>query len=40
VMDLRGMGWEGVDRINMAQDRGLRRPLVNTGSIKGGEFLD
>jgi hypothetical protein len=29
-MDLRGIGWRGRDRINLAQDRDQRRALVNT----------
>jgi hypothetical protein len=29
-MDLRERGWDGVDRIDMAQDRGQWRALVNT----------
>jgi hypothetical protein len=29
VMDLREMGWEVVDRINMAQDREEWRALMN-----------
>jgi len=29
-MDLREVGWEGVDWIHMAQDRDLLRGLVNT----------
>jgi hypothetical protein len=29
-MDLRGIGWDGVDCIDMAQDRDQRRALVNT----------
>jgi hypothetical protein len=29
-MDLREIGWDGVDWIDMAQDRDKRRALVNT----------
>jgi hypothetical protein len=29
-MDLRKIGWEGVDRIDMAQDMDQWRALVNT----------
>jgi hypothetical protein len=29
-MDLREIGWDGVDWIDMAQDRDQWRPLVNT----------
>jgi hypothetical protein len=29
-MDLRGRGWEGVDWMNLAQDRDQWRALVNT----------
>jgi hypothetical protein len=29
-MDLREIGWEGVDWIHLAQDRDQRRVLVNT----------
>jgi hypothetical protein len=28
-MDLREIGWDGVDWIDVAQDRDQRRPLVN-----------
>jgi hypothetical protein len=38
-MDLREVGWEGVDSILLARDRERWWDLVNTGSIKGGEFL-
>jgi hypothetical protein len=31
-MDLREIGWEGVDWIDMAQDRDQWRALVNTDS--------
>jgi len=39
-MDLRGMRWEYVGWIHLAQDRDKRRALVYTGSVKGSEFLD
>jgi hypothetical protein len=43
-MDLRGMGWEGVDWMHLVQDRDQWWTLVNTvnlqGSTKGREFLD
>jgi hypothetical protein len=29
-MDLREIGWDGMDRINLAQDRDQWRALVNT----------
>jgi hypothetical protein len=29
-MDLREIGWDGVDWIELAQDRDERSPLVNT----------
>jgi hypothetical protein len=29
-MDLREIGWDGMDWIDLAQDRGQRRVLVNT----------
>jgi hypothetical protein len=29
-MDLRKIGWDGIDWIDMAQDRDKRRVLVNT----------
>jgi hypothetical protein len=29
-MDLREIGWEGVNRINMTQDRHQRKALMNT----------
>ena len=39
------MGWEGLDWIDLAQDRDRRRALVNAGmnlrgSIKCGGFLE
>jgi len=41
-MDLREMGWEGVDRIHLAQDRDRWRALVNAvmNLPVPGEFLD
>jgi hypothetical protein len=43
-MDLREIGWEGVNSIHLAQDRDRWRALANineaSGSKKGGEFLD
>jgi len=33
-------GSASVDWMHLAQDRDQCRDLVNTGSIKGGEFLD
>jgi len=41
-MDLKEIGWEGVDCMRLAQDRDQWRILVNTviNSIKGGEFCD
>jgi hypothetical protein len=43
-MDLREIGWECVDWIQLAQDRDQCHALVNvvmkTGSIKVREFLD
>jgi hypothetical protein len=37
-MDLREIGWEGVDWLHLAQDRDQWRAVVSF--IKGGEFLD
>jgi hypothetical protein len=34
-MDLREVGWEGVDWMHVAQGRDQWRSVVNTGSIKG-----
>jgi hypothetical protein len=44
-MDLREVGWEGVDWIHLPQDRDQWQAFVNTvneaiSSIKGGEFID
>jgi hypothetical protein len=44
-MDLREIGWDGEDWIDMAQDRDQWRALVNTvlnlqGSIKCWELLE
>jgi hypothetical protein len=44
-MDLREIGWDGMDSIDMAQDRDQWRALVNTvinlrGSIKCWEVLE
>jgi hypothetical protein len=42
-MDVREIGWEGVDWMHLAQDRDQWRDVVNTeasGSIKGGESFD
>jgi hypothetical protein len=45
-IDLREIGWGGVDCIHLAQDPDQWWALVNkvmnelSGSIKGGEFLD
>jgi hypothetical protein len=44
-MDLREIGWDGVDWMDMAQDRDQWRALVNTvlnlrGSIKCWEVLE
>jgi hypothetical protein len=38
IMDLRKIGWEGVDWLHLAQDRD--RWWEPSGSIKGGELLD
>jgi hypothetical protein len=29
-MDLRGIGWDGIDRMDLAQDRNQWKALVNT----------
>jgi hypothetical protein len=44
-MDLREVGWDGRDWIDLAQDRDQRRALLNTvmnllGSIKFWAFLE
>jgi hypothetical protein len=41
-MELRELGWESTDWIDLAQDMNRWRVLVNkpSGSIKCGEFLD
>jgi len=44
-IDLREIGWEGVDWMHMAQDRDQWRTIVNTVMklgvlLKGGEFPD
>jgi hypothetical protein len=43
-MDLKEIGLEGVDWINLAQDRDRWLAVVNTnepsGFLKGGKFLD
>jgi hypothetical protein len=39
-MDLREIGWDGMDWINLALDREQWRALVNTGSIKCWEVLE
>jgi hypothetical protein len=44
-MDLREIGWNGMDWIDLVQDRDQWRALVNTvmnlqGSIKRWEFLE
>jgi hypothetical protein len=36
----REIGWEGVDWINLAQEKGPVAGCCEQGSIKGGEFLD
>jgi hypothetical protein len=43
-MDLREIGWDGMDRIALAQDRNLWRALVNTVMnfrvpLNAGKFL-
>jgi hypothetical protein len=43
-MDLREIGWDGMDWIDLAQDRDQWRSLVNTnepsGSLKCWEILE
>jgi hypothetical protein len=41
-MDLREIGWSGMDWIDLAQDRGQWRDLGNepSGSVKCWEFLE
>jgi hypothetical protein len=44
TMDLREIGWDGMDWIDLAQDREQRRALVNTAmnfriSYNAGKFL-
>jgi hypothetical protein len=39
-MDLREIGWDGVDWMDIAQDRDQWRALVNSGSIKSWEVLE
>jgi hypothetical protein len=41
-VDLKETGLEGLDWINLAQNRDIRRAVVNetAGSIKYGEFLN
>jgi len=39
-MDVRDIGWKGVDWIHLAQDRNQWQAVVNTGSMKSGEFLE
>jgi len=39
-MDLREIGWEGMNWMHLAQDRDQWWAVVNTGSIKVGAFLD
>jgi hypothetical protein len=39
-MDLREIGWGGMNWIHVAEDRHQWRALVNTGSIKCWEVLD
>jgi hypothetical protein len=38
-MDLREIGWDSVNWMHVAQDRDQWRALVNTVSIRCGEFL-
>jgi len=44
-MDLREIGWEGVDWLHLAQNKDQQQAVVNmvnepSGSIKSWEFLD
>jgi hypothetical protein len=39
-MDLREIGWGGMDWIHLAQDRDQLRALVNMSSIKRWEVLE
>jgi hypothetical protein len=39
-MDLREIGWDGVDWIYLAQDRALEHGNESSGSIKCWEFLE
>jgi hypothetical protein len=39
-IDLREIGWDGVDSIDLVQDRDQWRALVNTGSVKCWEVLE
>jgi hypothetical protein len=39
-MDLRDIGWGGMDWIDLARDRVQWRALVNTGFIKCWEILE
>jgi hypothetical protein len=39
-MDLREVGWDGMDWIDLAQERDQWTALVNTGSIKCWEVLE
>jgi hypothetical protein len=40
LMDLREIAWDGMDSIDLAQDRDQWRALVNTGSINCWEILE
>jgi hypothetical protein len=39
-IDLRGIGWDGMDCIDLAQDRDQWRALVNTDSMKCWEVIE